>query len=445
MRHQVRRNSDASRRELERLAAQGDPEAALALDMDLKRSGDWSEHYARLLIDGLVEDAETRTSPGGPWSRPDAEEVFQGREGGPVVLGPGNLEQVFAPDTFGRPQGLFMTLEVTRDRLGYSYAGGMSREFEQSLQVNLTVTLIPPSPRGGVVLNPIYWFFRNDRRWRLTVEDRFKRVLPSRSHSEHLTLNDLQSWSRIDDNRPPGIRGPLDRPGAVEAVIWAIDHAMEDLNLRLRWAQEALDRVEGALGPSPSGPQVMNSVASRAIHGTGRDGLQRIVDELQTAPGPEVGLGSPGRVHPTAQAWNVSGGGILAAALAGLGEWLQRNHKAVISEIRADAYEQEVGYFARGYMRVTSTRARRTNNPLEISVDFDAVNGAWAGRDWIGNRIPRGGIWRINMTNTPATAAEFADPAIQWIKQVFPDSVIEVAAWWESGTTRPDYRQEYPK
>ena len=35
--------------------------------------------------------------------------------------------------------------------------------------------------------------------------------------------------------------------------------------------------------------------------------------------------------------------------------------------------------------------------------------------------------------------------AIQWIKQVFPDSVIEVAAWWESGSTRPDYRQEYPK
>jgi hypothetical protein len=128
--------------------------------------------------------------------------------------------------------------------------------------------------------------------------------------------------------------------------------------------------------------------------------------------------------------------------MVGLVRFLQVSMRAVIQEFRVDAYDQESGWFSRAHMSVTSRRARRTRNPVTFEVDWDAVDGAWRdrGEGWIGNEIPPGGLWKISMVNSPATAQEMARPAEQWIRDAFPGARIEVAAWWEPGTTRPAYR-----
>lgn len=147
-------------------------------------------------------------------------------------------------------------------------------------------------------------------------------------------------------------------------------------------------------------------------------------------------------MRPAPLVWNAAGDGVLDAALTTLAEWLLRNKRAVIQELRADPYNQEAGYFVRGYLNVTSRRARRTRNPIRITVDWDRVNGAWRDRgdSWIGNRIPTGGLWMINMVNSPGTAQSLVRPVIRWIWAVFPDAEVNVASWLEGG--QPAWRVE---
>jgi hypothetical protein len=142
-------------------------------------------------------------------------------------------------------------------------------------------------------------------------------------------------------------------------------------------------------------------------------------------------------------AWNVSGDGMAEAALLALADWLARNHRAVINEVRCDPFGQEPGYFTRGYLTITSRRARRTRNPLRIELDWDRVNGAWdsLSDQWIGNELPVEGLWKISMIDCPGTVQDLYQPAVNWIRSVFPEAGIESAAWYEQGSYgRPDYR-----
>jgi hypothetical protein len=438
----LRRNADERLRRLEREAAADESgQAQLALNAELWRTGKAIPYYAELLLNDFVDDVETFQTERRA-AHPLAWQIFDG-----LVVSPGGSEahgaQVSAPDSFGRVQGLWLSMQVLNEQANWARASRISfqdraraekagRPFPPSTVIRVCVALsqhpwpprrLEPGQPYTSPVHPLYFFHRNDKRWAhaRSLDDFLRRKLPSRMFCTRILASDLDT-----------------RANALAAVGRALAGSFDDLNLRLGWAGAILDRVASEVGTP-----ITAAAARELVRSMPTSRLRQAIEALQAAPGRVIGdqtrFATP---RPAVRAWNASGGGVLEAAMVGLVRFLQVSMRAVIQEFRVDAYDQESGWFSRAHMSVTSRRARRTRNPVTFEVDWDAVDGAWRdrGEGWIGNEIPPGGLWKISMVNSPATAQEMARPAEQWIRDAFPGARIEVAAWWEPGTTRPAYR-----
>jgi hypothetical protein len=449
-----RRNADDRQRRLERRAAGGDPEAELAYDRELWRTGKAIPHYAERLLADFVEDLRAFRS----YTRlahDRATLVLEGLEGDPapqaipgaplrtttrLVASPGGAEghmaQLAIPDSFGRRRGLMLSLQVVDEEARWGNASQTSlqdvaraekagRPIRPSTVIRVCVALIHPQDPFSSPIHPLYFFHRNEGRWLHHAgarprESLTERRLPRRMFCARALARDFDTPEN-----------------ALRAIERGLASALEDLRIRMGWVDQILDRSRrgaGSLEPNA----VMNYV--RTLGGDNA-GFNAAVQSLQSSFGPVIGAAAPGPVKPWVRAWNLAGDGMLEAAMLCLAEWLVRNERAVIQEVRVDPYNQESGYFVRAYMDVTSRRARRTRNPIRFEVDWDRMNGAWADRgdDWIGNTVPPGGRWKISMVGSPATVQDLVRPAEQWIRAVFPGAEIMVAAWNEPHG-RPAYR-----
>jgi hypothetical protein len=424
-----RRNSDERLRALERAVAAGDRDAKVALHQELVRSGKAAGYYAEPLLEDFIDDLQafrshtrlaneyaTAVLLDVPADEPDP-------AGGTVLIAsPGGAEghgaQLSIPGPWGRERGLMLSMQVMPHRRNWSGTGAPS------------IVQVHEARAGGTELpfdspvNPLYFFHRNSERWghALTVGGDPERI---------------GQWIKSQVDRKMPIRMFCTdtlaseygtRADALDAIERALAEAFRDMEFRLGHVDRLLAQVTRRVGVPLTAEGVFAAVQEFSRG-------QGAVEFLQAAPGPVIGTGS----HAI-RAWNVSGGGMLQAAMLSLSEHLRRL-RAVIRRVQADPYNQEAGWFSRGYMEVTSTRARRTRYPLSFEADWDSMNGFWGTRDgdWIGNEIPPGGLWKIDMTRAPATVQAFYGPAVKWIQETFPSARIMVAVSHES-YGRPAYR-----
>jgi hypothetical protein len=405
----VRRNADRGYRELERKARTGDRVAQVQLHKALQRQGlaSMALYYAQILWADFMDDVSVRTSPS-LLGHPMSEVILVGIDLVPgqagiepweeAVVAPGHEADLMIPDRFDRPDGYVLSmLALPSQRSSSLVPGAGYQDHEPSLAIRVQVALSMLS-QPGRQLHPLYWFHRNSERWSMPLERRLQRRVPRRFERETILARRLTTPGR-----------------AVNAVAEALVEALKSMDMRLRHVDRLLQETA----------------------------LLAATQTLHTAPGPVIGAAAPGSAKPTVAAWNVSGDGMAEAALMALADWLTRNHRAVINELRCDPFGQESGYFTRGYLTITSRRARRTRNPLQIELDWDRVNGAWdsLSDQWAGNELPTEGLWKINMVGCPGTVQDLYQPAVNWIRSVFPEAGIEVAAWHEPGSYgRPAYR-----
>jgi hypothetical protein len=430
----LRQNADTRLRQLERAMAEGDPDAEIPFHRELQRTNKAIPYYARLLLDDFAEDLRERQAPHLS-GHAHAEFVLDG-----LLASPGarpdssHMAQVAIPDRFGRRRGLMLSMLVMNEQATWTRASryGPSSPIQfPSTVIRVCVALIHGGKHMGWKagldahgeVNPLYFFHRNSERWQRDYEKLLRRALPVRMFCSRILAADLRPAS-----------------DALAAIERALADAFETMQIQLGFVDTILNRATKAAGSPITAEAVRASLQDVSVGHT----LGPTVEFLQTAPGPVIGARIPAR-SPAVRAWNASGDGVLEAALLALAEHLRRTERAVIQRFQADPYDSESGYFARGYLDVTSRRARHTRNPIRFMVDWDRVDGTWRDRGdaWIGNQIAPGGLWRINMVDSPGTAQALVAPAIKWIKEEFPDAEVMVAAWNEPGTLgRPDYRPE---
>jgi hypothetical protein len=380
-------------------------------------------YYAQILWADFMDDVSVRTSPS-LLGHPMSEVILGGSDLAPgqagiepweeAVVAPGHEADLMIPDRFDRPDGYVLSmLALPSQRSSSLVPGAGYQDHEPSLAIRVQVALSMLS-QPGRQLHPLYWFHRNSERWSMPLERRLQRRVPRRFERETILARRLTTPGR-----------------AVNAVAEALVEALKSMDMRLRHVDRLLQETARQAGSLD--PEAVFDFVRRGMHPRS---LLAATQTLHTAPGPVIGAAAPGSVKPTVAAWNVSGDGMAEAALLALADWLARNHRAVINEVRCDPFGQEPGYFTRGYLTITSRRARRTRNPLRIELDWDRVNGAWdsLSDQWIGNELPVEGLWKISMIDCPGTVQDLYQPAVNWIRSVFPEAGIESAAW-RTGTS----------
>lgn len=98
-------------------------------------------------------------------------------------------------------------------------------------------------------------------------------------------------------------------------------------------------------------------------------------------------------------------------------------------EGRSDPFHTS-GWFSVGGFEAVTSRARRSR-PFRLEVRHDALWGAYAGRNWAGNELPHGGEWRFAYKFTPSTTQAAAERLAAYVLETFPGAVVLTDAAWK--------------
>lgn len=379
--------ADPRTRELERLAAAGDPEAAVRLGVALRRSGEAIPRYTERFLHAM-----------------------------PPVLTPGFVMQFRIPDHV-RPDGIALSLEVSEqpDRTWSDWSIHNTSRRKQVLERRRREDVGEPPPplkhdvivRAALLPGLHPFLYRGMPAMRYTAfDERYE-----------------QTTFLIDEFTP-------------EVLEWAVGNSLTELwrAVDMQGASLAkLARRVGGLDFENVIHRIRNGIAPPAS-------FAECVEALQAVQPPPTGL----EVQPL----NASGKGWGWAAIVSLKRWVNRlrGHgwrgvartgggyrlgQSLEENDRLDrehsrwafSTEEWRSYFASSpELAVTGTRARRTQKPLEVTVVFDQLMGLWAKlHGGVYAEFPPDGVWRLDIEEgAPVTVWEVGEEVLGWIREHFP-------------------------